>query len=104
MRSPPPGLLAAATQGFPQEFVAYFQYVRCLRFEEKPDYAYLRRLLRDLFAKEGEAAHGPRPAGGARGGGRVAGAEKGREGGGGQEGVLGARGCCGGGWGGGGRG
>lgn len=41
-------------RGFPQEFVAYFQYVRSLRFEEKPDYAYLRRLFRDLFAKEGE--------------------------------------------------
>jgi hypothetical protein len=40
-------------KGFPQEFVLYFQYVRALRFEEKPDYAYLRRLFRDLFAKEG---------------------------------------------------
>lgn len=38
----------------PQEFVQYFQYVRSLRFEDKPDYAYLRRLFRDLFAKEGE--------------------------------------------------
>lgn len=42
-------------KGFPQEFVLYFQYVRAQRFEEKPDYAYLRRLFRDLFAKEGEA-------------------------------------------------
>lgn len=41
-------------KGFPQEFVLYFQYVRAQRFEEKPDYAYLRRLFRDLFAKEGE--------------------------------------------------
>lgn len=41
-------------KGFPQEFVLYFQYVRGQRFEEKPDYAYLRRLFRDLFAKEGE--------------------------------------------------
>lgn len=40
-------------KGFPQEFVTYFQYVRSLRFDEKPDYAYLRRLFRDLFAKEG---------------------------------------------------
>ncbi|KAG2447120.1 hypothetical protein HYH02_007866 [Chlamydomonas schloesseri] len=40
-------------KGFPQEFVLYFQYVRAQRFEEKPDYAYLRRLFRDLFAKEG---------------------------------------------------
>ncbi|GIL49192.1 hypothetical protein Vafri_5343 [Volvox africanus] len=40
-------------KGFPQEFVLYFQYVRAQRFEEKPDYAYLRRLFRDLFSKEG---------------------------------------------------
>jgi casein kinase 1 len=40
-------------KGFPVEFVAYFQYVRSLRFEDKPDYAYLRRMFRDLFAKEG---------------------------------------------------
>ncbi|KAG1679470.1 hypothetical protein FOA52_011068 [Chlamydomonas sp. UWO 241] len=40
-------------KGFPQEFVTYFHYVRSLRFDEKPDYAYLRRLFRDLFAKEG---------------------------------------------------
>jgi len=40
-------------KGFPQEFVTYFEYVRSLRFDEKPDYAYLRRLFRDLFAKEG---------------------------------------------------
>ncbi len=32
----------------------YFQYVRSLRFEDKPDYAFLRRMFRDLFAKEGE--------------------------------------------------
>lgn len=40
-------------KGFPQEFVLYFQYVRSLRFDEKPDYAFLRRMFRDLFAKEG---------------------------------------------------
>ncbi len=47
----PPQVLC---KGFPQEFVAYFQYVRALRFDEKPDYSYLRRLFRDLFAREGE--------------------------------------------------
>lgn len=26
---------------------------RSLRFDEKPDYAFLRRMFRDLFAKEG---------------------------------------------------
>ncbi|KAI8472589.1 MAG: casein kinase I isoform delta-like protein [Monoraphidium minutum] len=43
----------ALCKGLPQEFVLYFQYVRSLRFDEKPDYAFLRRMLRDLFAKEG---------------------------------------------------
>ncbi|KAF6237642.1 kinase-like domain-containing protein [Scenedesmus sp. NREL 46B-D3] len=40
-------------KGFPQEFVTYFQYVRSLRFEDKPDYSFLRHMFRDLFAKEG---------------------------------------------------
>eukprot|EP00955_Chlamydomonas_euryale_P006528 69138-Chlamydomonas_euryale.AAC.1 len=46
-------------KGFPQEFVTYFEYVRSLRFDEKPDYAYLRRLFRDLFAKEGACGFFP---------------------------------------------
>ncbi len=45
-------------KGFPTEFVVFFQYVRSLRFDDKPDYAYLRKLFRDLFVREGEA--GPR--------------------------------------------
>eukprot|EP00002_Diphylleia_rotans_P009474 TRINITY_DN1973_c0_g2_i3.p1 TRINITY_DN1973_c0_g2~~TRINITY_DN1973_c0_g2_i3.p1 ORF type:complete len:449 (+),score=61.88 TRINITY_DN1973_c0_g2_i3:57-1403(+) len=40
-------------RGFPDEFVAYFNYVRGLKFEEKPDYAYLRKILRDAFNREG---------------------------------------------------
>lgn len=32
------------------------QYVRSLRFDDKPDYAYLRKLFRDLFVREGERA------------------------------------------------
>jgi serine/threonine protein kinase len=35
---------------FPREFQTYFEYCRSLRFEDKPDYAYLKRLFRDLFA------------------------------------------------------
>lgn len=31
---------------------------RSLRFEDKPDYAFLRRMFRDLFAKEGECTAG----------------------------------------------
>lgn len=30
---------------------------RSLRFEDKPDYSFLRRMFRDLFAKEGECIH-----------------------------------------------
>ena len=41
------------TKGFPAEFTTYFQYARSLRFDDKPDYAYLRKLFRDLFAREG---------------------------------------------------
>lgn len=40
-------------RGFPTEFVVYFQYVRSLRFDDKPDYSYLRKLFRDLFVREG---------------------------------------------------
>jgi len=37
----------------PSEFATYLNYCRALRFEDRPDYAYLRRLLKDLFFKEG---------------------------------------------------
>jgi len=37
---------------FPGEFVTYINYCRSLRFEDRPDYAYLRRLLKDLFFRE----------------------------------------------------
>ncbi|EOA14944.1 hypothetical protein CARUB_v10028288mg [Capsella rubella] len=36
----------------PSEFVSYFQYCRSLRFDDKPDYSYLKRLFRDLFIRE----------------------------------------------------
>ncbi|KZV32974.1 casein kinase I isoform delta-like [Dorcoceras hygrometricum] len=38
---------------YPSEFVSYFHYCRSLRFEDKPDYSYLKRLFRDLFIREG---------------------------------------------------
>eukprot|EP00747_Dinoflagellata_sp_TGD_P140307 gnl/TRDRNA2_/TRDRNA2_175988_c0_seq1.p1 gnl/TRDRNA2_/TRDRNA2_175988_c0~~gnl/TRDRNA2_/TRDRNA2_175988_c0_seq1.p1 ORF type:complete len:334 (+),score=54.48 gnl/TRDRNA2_/TRDRNA2_175988_c0_seq1:24-1025(+) len=38
---------------FPCEFVTYLSYCKSLSFEERPDYAYLRRLLKDLFFREG---------------------------------------------------
>ncbi|EOA16599.1 hypothetical protein CARUB_v10004767mg [Capsella rubella] len=40
-------------KSYPSEFTSYFHYCRSLRFEDKPDYSYLRRLFRDLFIREG---------------------------------------------------
>eukprot|EP00928_Gymnodinium_smaydae_P072682 TRINITY_DN559_c0_g2_i3.p1 TRINITY_DN559_c0_g2~~TRINITY_DN559_c0_g2_i3.p1 ORF type:complete len:360 (-),score=49.70 TRINITY_DN559_c0_g2_i3:141-1076(-) len=37
---------------FPCEFVTYLNYCKSLRFEDRPDYAYVRRLLKDLFFRE----------------------------------------------------
>eukprot|EP00968_Pinguiococcus_pyrenoidosus_P013924 scaffold1272_cov250-Pinguiococcus_pyrenoidosus.AAC.16 len=46
-------------KGFPGEFRSYFEYCRHLRFEDRPDYAYLKRLLKDLFYRKGTASHLP---------------------------------------------
>ncbi|CAG9334138.1 unnamed protein product [Blepharisma stoltei] len=43
----------ALCRGFPPEFVIYLNYCRELKFEDKPDYGYLRRLFKDLFVREG---------------------------------------------------
>jgi len=40
-------------KGFPSEFTTFVTYCRNLKFEEKPDYNYLRGLLKDLFVKSG---------------------------------------------------
>jgi len=40
-------------QHFPTEFNTYLSYCRSLRFEEKPDYSYLRRIFRNLFFRQG---------------------------------------------------
>jgi casein kinase I family protein HRR25 len=39
--------------GWPNEFRMFLDYTRTLHFEEKPDYAYLRKLFRDLCIREG---------------------------------------------------
>lgn len=36
----------------PTEFQTYLNYCRSLKFEDRPDYAYLRRLFKDLFFRE----------------------------------------------------
>ena len=39
--------------GLPAEFSNYLHYCRSLRFEDKPDYPYLRQVFVDLMQKEG---------------------------------------------------
>ena len=45
-------------KNFPTEFTTYFQYCRSLRFDDKPDYSYLRKVFRDLFARDGAPCPG----------------------------------------------
>lgn len=40
-------------KGYPEEFQTYLNYCRGLKFEDKPDIAYLRKLFRDLFYRMG---------------------------------------------------
>ncbi|EQL00648.1 casein kinase I isoform delta [Ophiocordyceps sinensis CO18] len=40
-------------EGLPQEFTQYIEHARSLAFEERPKYAYLRRLFRRLFTAQG---------------------------------------------------
>ena len=34
---------------FPDEFSTYLKYCRSLKFEEKPDYVWIKRLFKDCF-------------------------------------------------------
>ncbi|KAJ9452658.1 Casein kinase I isoform delta-like, partial [Diplonema papillatum] len=45
--------IAQLCAGYPQEFSNYLNYVRSLRFDDKPDYPVLRSRFRELLAKEG---------------------------------------------------
>uniref|UniRef100_A0A7S1A1V7 Casein kinase I n=1 Tax=Noctiluca scintillans TaxID=2966 RepID=A0A7S1A1V7_NOCSC len=40
-------------KGYPAVFVTYLNYCRALRFEDRPDYSYLRRLFKDLLIRQG---------------------------------------------------
>jgi len=40
-------------KGFPSEFRSYFEYCRALRFDDRPDYSYLKRLFSELFLRKG---------------------------------------------------
>ena len=38
-------------RGFPNEFSIFLNYTHAPRFDDKPDYSYLRKLLRDFFTR-----------------------------------------------------
>lgn len=40
-------------EGLPNEFIIYLSYCRSLKFEDKPDYHFQKKLFRDLFDREG---------------------------------------------------
>ncbi len=39
-------------KGFPEEFATFINYTRDLKFDDRPDYGYLRRLLKTISDKE----------------------------------------------------
>ena len=43
----------ALCKSYATEFRSYFEYCRSLRFEDRPDYAYLKRLFKELFYRKG---------------------------------------------------
>ena len=40
--------LETLCQGLPEEFITFIQYARDLKFEDRPDYAYLKSLIRKM--------------------------------------------------------
>jgi len=45
--------IESLTRGIPEEFNTYLQYCRNLKFEERPDYNYMRKIFKDLMYKRG---------------------------------------------------
>jgi len=45
--------IPALCQGCPSQFAEYLAYCRSLKFEAKPNIAYLRGMFRDLFRSQG---------------------------------------------------
>lgn len=39
-------------KGFPEEFASFINYTRELKFDDRPDYGYLRRLFKQISEKE----------------------------------------------------
>jgi len=50
--------IEALTRGLPVEFAKYFTYVKALKFDDRPDYAYLKQLFADLYVREGFESNG----------------------------------------------
>ena len=45
--------LKELTQGLPEEFYLYMTFIRSLRYQDEPDYEFLRKMFRTLFIKQG---------------------------------------------------
>ena len=45
--------IESLSRGMPEEFTTYLQYCRNLKFEERPDYNYMRKIFKDLMYKRG---------------------------------------------------
>jgi casein kinase 1 len=43
--------------GLPAEFITFLNYTRALRFEDRPDYNYLRRILNEVYIRSGFEAN-----------------------------------------------
>ena len=43
--------------GLPSEFVTFLNYTRALRFEDRPDYNYLRRIFNEVYIRSGFEAN-----------------------------------------------
>jgi hypothetical protein len=43
--------IESLTRGLPEEFNLYLNYCRGLKFEEKPDYGYCRKLFKDFMQR-----------------------------------------------------
>jgi hypothetical protein len=39
--------------GLPEQFASYLNYCKNLKFDEKPDYNYLKRIFKELMTKNG---------------------------------------------------
>lgn len=50
--------ISVLCEGYPLEFASYLKYSRQIDFFEKPDYNYLRNLLKDLFLRRGYVEDG----------------------------------------------